>query len=67
VAAKLPQPMLILQGERDYQVSVQYFEGWKEGLTSKSNASFILYPDLNHLFMTSEGKSTPLSTIPPAT
>ncbi|MGD0154232.1 MAG: alpha/beta fold hydrolase [Thermacetogeniaceae bacterium] len=60
VAAKLPQPMLILQGARDYQVSPQDdFQGWKSGLAQKSNAAFKLYDDLNHLFMTGHGKSTP--------
>ena len=28
-AAKLKQPMLILQGERDYQVTMADFDGWK--------------------------------------
>jgi fermentation-respiration switch protein FrsA (DUF1100 family) len=60
VAAKLPQPLLILQGGRDYQVSPQDdFQGWKTGLAQKSNVAFKLYDDLNHLFMTGQGKSTP--------
>lgn len=66
VAAKLPQPMLILQGARDYQVSPQDdFQGWKSGLAQKSNATFKLYDDLNHLFMTGQGKSAPDEYVTP--
>jgi dienelactone hydrolase len=59
VAQKLKQPMLILQGGRDYQVTAQDFEGWKSALSSHSNVQLKLYPDLNHLFISGEGKSTP--------
>ena len=58
-ALELSCPLLILQGERDYQVTVEDFEGWRKGLASKDNISFKLYPDLNHLFVAGEGKSTP--------
>jgi dienelactone hydrolase len=53
-------PMLFLQGERDYQVlSSKDFEMWKEGLSSRSDIAFKSYPDLNHLFITGKGPSTP--------
>jgi hypothetical protein len=52
-------PMLILQGERDYQVTLEDFEGWREGLAGRENVEFKTYPDLNHLFMFGIGKSTP--------
>jgi dienelactone hydrolase len=55
----LPQPLLILQGGRDYQVTVADYEGWKKALDSRPGVTFKLYPDLNHLFMAGEGKSTP--------
>lgn len=58
-AKGLPQPILVLQGERDYQVTTADFEGWRAALGSRPGASFKLYPDLNHLFMAGEGKSTP--------
>lgn len=59
-AAKgLKSPMLILQGERDYQVTMKDFEGWKSELSSRKNVSFKLYPKLNHLFVAGEGKSVP--------
>lgn len=59
VASTLKIPMLILQGERDYQVTMQDFQNWKEALSSHSNVQLKTYPDLNHLFITGTGKSTP--------
>jgi fermentation-respiration switch protein FrsA (DUF1100 family) len=52
-------PMLVLQGERDYQVSMKDFEGWKKALNGHDNVRFKSYPKLNHLFMEGEGKSQP--------
>jgi len=60
VAVKtLKQPLLILQGGRDYQVTTADFEGWKKALGSQPAVTFKLYPELNHLFVSGEGKSTP--------
>jgi fermentation-respiration switch protein FrsA (DUF1100 family) len=59
LAKKLAVPMLILQGERDYQVSMQDFALWKAALGSRKDVTFRSYPALNHLFMTGEGKSLP--------
>lgn len=56
---KLKIPGLILQGERDYQVTLKDFEIWKEGLKDKKNIYLKTYPKLNHLFIEGEGKSTP--------
>jgi dienelactone hydrolase len=58
-AAKLAMPMLILQGERDYQVTMADLEGWKKALGGKSGVTIKSYPTLNHLFMAGEGKSKP--------
>jgi fermentation-respiration switch protein FrsA (DUF1100 family) len=59
-AQAIEMPMLILQGERDYQVLAEKdFTGWQTGLQGKPNVTFILYPDLNHLFIQGTGKSTP--------
>ncbi len=58
-ALKLRQPMLILQGERDYQVTMEDFVNWKKALGARKDVSFILYPGLNHLFMEGKGKSLP--------
>jgi dienelactone hydrolase len=58
-AKSLKQPLLILQGGRDYQVTPAQFEDWKKGLESSPNVTFKLYPGLNHLFIAGKGKSTP--------
>ncbi|RDW20287.1 alpha/beta hydrolase [Oceanobacillus arenosus] len=50
----LDKPVLILQGDKDFHVSVEKdFEGYKRLLGDRPNATFKLYPDLNHLFMPS--------------
>jgi fermentation-respiration switch protein FrsA (DUF1100 family) len=58
-AAGLKQPMLILQGERDYQVSMADFAGWKKALADRKDVRLKSYPKLNHLFMEGEGKAKP--------
>jgi dienelactone hydrolase len=58
-AAGLKMPMLVLQGERDYQVTMADFEGWKKALAGRKGATLKSYPKLNHLFMEGEGKSRP--------
>jgi dienelactone hydrolase len=59
MARSLKMPLLVLQGERDYQVTLKDFEGWKMSLGEKKNVEFRLYPKLNHLFIEGSGKSTP--------
>lgn len=59
VAKDLTQPLLILQGERDYQVTMENFKDWQISLSSRKDVTFKSYPHLNHLFMAGEGKSTP--------
>lgn len=56
--ANLEIPVLILQGERDYQVTMKDFEGWSR-FASEERISLRVYSKLNHLFMEGEGKSTP--------
>lgn len=58
-AKNLTLPMLVLQGERDYQVTMVDFKAWADGLKGRNNVVLKSYPDLNHLFMTGTGKSTP--------
>ncbi len=58
-ARGLRQPMLILQGERDYQVTMTDFGLWKDALRDRPNVTFRSFPALNHLFQAGEGKSTP--------
>jgi len=58
LAASLKIPILILQGERDIQVSMIDFDGWKKALAGHPNVTFKTYPSLNHLFMPVAGPST---------
>jgi len=57
-AVKLAMPMLILQGERDYQVTMKDFGMWKAGLGGRKGVVLKSYPALNHMFVAGEGKST---------
>ncbi len=57
--ARLRQPLLVLQGGRDYQVTTVDFDGWKRALAARSGVEMKLFPDLNHLFMAGSGKSRP--------
>lgn len=59
VAKKIKQPVFLMQGERDYQVTMTDFNLWKQTLSSNSKNKFITYPTLNHLFMAGTGKSKP--------
>jgi dienelactone hydrolase len=59
IARGLSLPMLVLQGERDYQVTMTDFGAWKAGLTGRSNVTFKSYPALNHLMIAGTGKSLP--------
>jgi len=59
IARSIKRPILILQGDRDYQVTSEDFQGWKHAQSSHGNVQFKLYPKLNHLFIKGEGRSTP--------
>lgn len=59
VAKTLPQPMLILQGGRDYQVTREDFRRWQDALSPRPEVTFKIYPKLNHLFIEGEGQITP--------
>jgi dienelactone hydrolase len=58
-AKRLAIPMLFLQGGRDFQVTMKDFDLWKSAVGGRANAKFLTYPDLNHLFFSGAGKSTP--------
>jgi dienelactone hydrolase len=59
IAVKLKMPLFVLQGERDYQVTMDDFAGWQKGLAGKKNATFKSYPALNHLYMEGKDKARP--------
>ena len=58
-ALSLHTPLLILQGERDYQVTMTEYRLWQEALHERPQAELHSYPRLNHLFLEGEGPSTP--------
>ncbi len=60
VAAQLTIPLLVLQGERDYQVTVaDDFPAWQHALAGHANATLRTYPGLNHAFTHGEGPPSP--------
>ncbi len=67
VAAKLKIPILVLQGERDYQVSPTVdFARWKTALAHDQNVTFHTYPGLSHAFNVGEGPPGPGDYVKPA-
>jgi dienelactone hydrolase len=58
-AGTLACRILVLQGERDYQVPMRDFADWKRALAGKKGASLRSYPSLNHLFVAGVGPSRP--------
>jgi dienelactone hydrolase len=65
VAAALDRPILILQGGRDYQVTVlDDLARWKTGLAHRADVTFRIYPSDNHFFFPGTGRSTPAECEP---
>ncbi len=58
-AARIQLPILVLQGERDYQVTMGDFALWQDALDGKEFACLKSYPALDHLFHEGSGPSTP--------
>jgi fermentation-respiration switch protein FrsA (DUF1100 family) len=54
-ARLLDIPMLILQGERDYQVTMTDFARWNETFSNTSSVTLRTYPSLNHFFIAGTG------------
>jgi dienelactone hydrolase len=60
LAATLDTPILILQGGRDYQVTVEDdLARWEAALKGRSDVTIRVYPAFNHLFVAGSGSSTP--------
>jgi dienelactone hydrolase len=55
---RIKNRILILQGGNDFQVSMQDLNIWRNTLATNKNASFKVYPDLNHLLSTQKEKGT---------
>jgi uncharacterized protein len=59
-AAGLDKPMLILQGGRDYQVTVaDDLMRWQTGMAHRPGVTFRVYDADDHMFFRGEGPSTP--------
>ncbi len=43
-AVLVKEPMLVLQGERDYQVTMEEFARWKSALAGRTDVAFHSYP-----------------------
>jgi dienelactone hydrolase len=60
VAAALDKPMLILQGRRDHQVTVDGdLARWQAGLAQQPDVTIRIYDADDHMFFAGAGKSTP--------
>jgi dienelactone hydrolase len=57
-AKKLGIPILVLQGERDFQTSMTDFNLWKQALAGTKGSIAQSFPSLNHIFVAGEGKSS---------
>ena len=49
-AEEITEPVLLLQGEEDYQATMEDFGIWKDALGGKENWQMISYPGLTHAF-----------------
>jgi dienelactone hydrolase len=56
-ARSLKRPMLILQGERDFNVTMDDFRNWQT-LATQKEVAFKTYPKLDHLFYEGEGAAS---------
>ncbi|GAB2584396.1 alpha/beta fold hydrolase [Dyella jejuensis] len=66
-AKQLHQPMLILQGDGDYQVTPQHdFSRWQAAFAHDSRVTLIAYPGLSHLFMPAGHPPSPADYAKPA-
>lgn len=67
VAKALKLPVLVLQGERDYQVTLKDLAIWRAELGKNKNVTIKSYPKLNHLYTEGSGElSTPVEYETPA-
>ncbi len=58
-AARLTIPILVLQGESDYQVTRKDLEGWEKALAGHKNVTIKSYAGLCHLFIPAGSPPSP--------
>jgi uncharacterized protein len=60
-ARSIAQPLLFLQGDRDYQVTVANdLDVWLHGLHGRSGVTVVQFPKADHLFLDGSGPPTPV-------
>jgi uncharacterized protein len=60
-ARSIAQPLLFLQGDRDYQVTVPNdLDAWLHGLQGRSGVTVVQFPKADHLFLDGSGPPTPV-------
>jgi len=60
-ARSIHQPLLLLQGGRDYQVTVaDDLDVWLQGLMGRKGVTVVRFPNADHLFLDGSGAPTPL-------
>lgn len=57
-AQQVRLPMLLLQGARDIQVVDADWQNWRDAFADDPDATFKLYPKLNHLGIAGEGEGS---------
>ena len=55
-AEKMQSDVLVLQGERDYQVTFSDYQRWLDAFGTNDQWTFKVYEKLNHLMMSGEGE-----------
>lgn len=64
-AAALPQPLLVVHGGRDYQVTDADAARWREVFEDVERARLVEAENLDHLMMPGEGRATPQGYLQP--
>ena len=59
MAKKLGRPILILHGDRDFQVVDEDITAWRKALVGTPNVEIVTLPGLSHLFIKGEGQPRP--------
>jgi pimeloyl-ACP methyl ester carboxylesterase len=65
VAKTLACRLLVLQGDRDYQVTTKDFDRWRASLGGSPSATLRTYPGLNHAFVHGSGPPSPAEYMEP--
>ena len=64
-AFALKQPLMLVQGERDYQVTMVDYALWCTGLMMRAGVTYCCYPKLTQLMREGEGPARPMEYATP--